>query len=43
MGRQTAVLESLSDRVDQLARELELAIRWDRPSILLAVYSSIYG
>ena len=42
MGEQAAVLESLSDRVDQLARELELAIRWDRPSILLAVYSSVY-
>ena len=42
MGKQAAVLESLSDRVDQLARELELAIRWDRPSILLAVYSSVY-
>jgi len=40
--KQTAVLEPLIERVDRLARELELAIRWDRPSILLAVYSSMY-
>jgi len=32
--------EPFAERVDRLARELELAIRWDRPSILLAVYSS---
>ncbi|HKZ43695.1 MAG TPA: tetratricopeptide repeat protein [Anaerolineales bacterium] len=30
----------LDDRVDILFRELELAIRWKRPSILLAVFSS---
>jgi tetratricopeptide (TPR) repeat protein len=40
--KQTAVFEPLTDRVDRLARELGLAIRWDRPSILLAVYSSMY-
>lgn len=34
--------EPFAERVDRLARELELAIRWDRPSILLAVYSSMY-
>jgi tetratricopeptide (TPR) repeat protein len=37
-----AVFEPLTERVDWLARELELAIRWGRPSILLAVYSSTY-
>jgi len=40
--KQTAVFEPLTERVDRLARELELAIRWDRPSILLAVYRSMY-
>jgi len=40
--KQTAVFEPLTERVNRLARELELAIRWDRPSILLAVYSSTY-
>jgi tetratricopeptide (TPR) repeat protein len=34
--------EPFAERVDRLARELKLAIRWDRPSILLAVYSSMY-
>jgi len=34
--------EPFAERVDRLARELELAIRWDRPSILLAVYRSAY-
>jgi tetratricopeptide (TPR) repeat protein len=38
----TELDEPFAERVDRLARELELAIRWDRPSILLAVYSSIY-
>ena len=33
-------VESFEDRVDILFRELELAIKWQRPSILLAVYSS---
>lgn len=38
----TELDEPFAERVDRLARELELAIRWDRPSILLAVYSSMY-
>ena len=33
---------SFEERVDILARELELAIRWQMPSILFAVYSSEY-
>jgi len=35
-------VEPFEDRVDILFRELELAIKWQRPSILLAVYSSEY-
>jgi len=35
-------LESLEDRVDILFKELELAVKWQRPSILLAVYRSRY-
>ncbi len=35
-----AVLEPFADRVTALWNELELAIRWDRPAILLAVYRS---
>lgn len=31
---------SMDDRIDILFRELELAIRWKRPSILLAVFSA---
>jgi tetratricopeptide (TPR) repeat protein len=38
----TELDEPFAERVDRLARELELAIRWDRSSILLAVYSSMY-
>jgi tetratricopeptide (TPR) repeat protein len=34
--------ESFEDRVDILFSELELAIKWDRPSILLAIFSSEY-
>ena len=34
--------EPFAERLDRLARELQLAIRWDRPSILLAVYRSRY-
>jgi len=33
-------IEPFEERVDRLFRELELAIRFDRPSILLAVYQS---
>jgi len=36
----TEAAESLTERIDRLFRELELAIRWNRPSILLAVYAS---
>ena len=32
--------EPLADRVKRLEQELRLALRWDRPSILLAVYAS---
>src|SRR5450759_3098187 len=28
------------DRIDILFREIELAVRWDRPSILFAIYKS---
>ena len=35
-------LEPFDDRVDILFRELELATKWQRPSVLLAVYSSEY-
>ncbi len=35
-------IEPFEDRVDILFRELELAIKWERPSILLAIYSSEY-
>jgi len=38
----TQEVEPFEDRVDILFRELELAIKWQRPSILLAVYSSEY-
>ena len=38
----TELDEPFAERVDRLARELKLAIHWDRPSILLAVYSSVY-
>lgn len=33
-------LDPFDDRVEMLFDELELAIKWDRPSILLAVYKS---
>ena len=33
-------IEPFEDRVDILFRELELAVKWQRPSILLAIYSS---
>ncbi len=32
--------ESFDERIEILARELELAIKWQRPSLLLVVYSS---
>jgi len=36
----TELDEPFAERVDRMARELGRAIRWDRPSILLAIYSS---
>lgn len=36
----TSNSKAYEDRVDILFREIELAIRWKRPSILLAVFSS---
>ncbi len=36
----TETQESFEERVDMLFRELELALKWDRPSILLAIYAS---
>ena len=35
-------LEPIEDRIDILFKELELALKWQRPSILLAIYSSEY-
>ena len=35
-------LEPFEDRIDTLFHELELATKWQRPSVLLAVYSSEY-
>ena len=32
--------ESFEDRVDMLFEELALALKWQRPSILLAIYAS---
>ncbi len=37
---QTNNTEAFDDRIDILFRELELAIRWKRPSILLAIFNS---
>ena len=34
--------EPFEDRIDILFRELELAIKWQRPSVLLSIYSSEY-
>ena len=33
---------SFDERIEMLARELELAVKWQRPCILLVVYSSEY-
>ena len=35
-------LEPFEDRIDTLFRELELATKWQRPSVLWAIYSSEY-
>jgi tetratricopeptide (TPR) repeat protein len=37
---ETPSMEPFEDRVDILFHELELATRWQRPSVLLAIYSS---
>ncbi|HCC79281.1 MAG: hypothetical protein A2X25_08800 [Chloroflexi bacterium GWB2_49_20] len=37
---QTTTTGAFDDRIDILFRELELAIRWQRPSILLAIFKS---
>jgi len=34
--------EPFDERVERLKQELALALQWDRPSILLAVYSSMF-
>jgi len=39
---QPNTVEPFEDRVDFLFRELELSIKWQRPSILFAIYSSEY-
>src|SRR5512140_1286922 len=38
----TQEVVSFEERVDILARELELAVKWQRPCILMVVYSSEY-
>ena len=37
---ETPLMEPFEDRVDILFHELELATKWQRPSVLLAIYSS---
>lgn len=39
---QSKAVEPIEDRIDSLFRELELSIKWQRPSILFAIYSSEY-
>ena len=36
------VIEPFEDRIDILFHELELATKWRRPSVLLAIYNSEY-
>ena len=36
------LIEPFEDRIDILFHELELATKWRRPSVLLAIYSSEY-
>ena len=38
----TSCPEPFEDRMDILFHELELATKWQRPSVLLAIYSSEY-
>src|SRR5688500_13111167 len=37
-----SLAESFDERVEILTRELELAVQWNRPSVLLVVYNSEY-
>ncbi len=37
-----SLVESFDERVEILTRELELAIQWNRPSVLLVLYNSEY-
>ena len=39
---QTKAVEPIEDRIDSLFRELELSVKWQRPSILFAIYCSEY-
>jgi tetratricopeptide (TPR) repeat protein len=39
---QVATVEPFEDRIDILYRELELATKWERPSVLLVIFSSEY-
>ena len=39
---QSKIVEPIEDRIDFLFRELELSVKWQRPSILFAIYSSEY-
>jgi hypothetical protein len=36
------VTSSIDERIEILAKELELAVKWQRPCVLLVVYSSEY-
>src|SRR5512133_3551092 len=42
LSKSPFALEPIEDRIDILFKELELAFKWQRPSILLAIYSSEY-
>ena len=42
MRQQLELQEAFQARTDRLFRELKRAIKWDRPSILIAIYSSEY-
>src|SRR5512133_1438336 len=42
LSKSPFALEPIEDRIDILFKELELAFKWERPSILLAIYSSEY-
>jgi tetratricopeptide (TPR) repeat protein len=39
---QSKAVEPIEDRIDSLFREIELSVKWQRPSILIAAYSSEY-